>query len=88
MNKLEAPTPYELINSDPIITPLLQKIKNKKLVITPELEDDASVLAKLFDETMSAIAEKYPSVLEEVESLCFLYEKYFQSFLQNNLELI
>jgi len=86
INKLEAPTPYELINSDPIITPLLQKIKNKKLVITPELEDDASVLAKLFDETMSAIAEKYPSVLEEVESLCFLYEKYFQSFLQNNLD--
>jgi predicted nuclease with TOPRIM domain len=86
ITKLEAPTPYELINSDPIITPLLHKIKNKKLVITPELEDNASVLAKLFDETMSAIAEKYPSILEEVESLCFLYEKYFQSFLQNNLD--
>ena len=86
MNRIEPTTPYELINSDPIITPLLNKIRSKKLVITSEIEEDAGVLRILFEETMSAINEKYPNLLIEIETLCFLYEKYFQSFLENNLD--
>ena len=86
MNKKRPLTPHELINSDPIITPLLVRIKDTSLKITDEINYDAKTLEELFDNTMSATRERFPLIIEDIEDLCGLYEKYFQSFLENNLD--
>ena len=86
MNKKRPLTPAELIKSDPIISPLLAKIRNTKLKITDEIHLDTNVLANLFEDAMNATSHRFPHLLDDIEDLCVLFEKYFQSFLENNLD--
>ena len=70
-----------MIKSDPVITPILDAIRRNLIKIGPQEEIDAEVLKEVLDTTLEAVHEKYPPLIEQVEELCEIFERYFLSFL-------
>lgn len=86
MKKRPPPPPLESIKNDPVINPLIVSLKKNYMIITREAELDSSILSEYFETIMNAMDTRYSELLSEIESLCNLFEKYFQSFLQNNFD--
>lgn len=69
----------KLKRSDSIITPILVKAKKERILVSTETEEDLGYLQKLLEHTFKALDE-YGMIIEKVEKLCLIFEKYFLSF--------
>lgn len=69
----------KLKRSDSIITPMLQKAKRERIAVSLETEEDLGYLQRLLEHTFKALKE-YDVLIERVDKLCTIFEKYFLSF--------
>ena len=63
--------------------------ENKRRILVEKLKQvdmDSKILRQLYDRTMDAFRDKYAVLIDEVETLANIFEKYFKSFMQNNFE--
>lgn len=64
-------------------------IENKKTIMIEKMKlvnEDSAILKELFDKITDAFKHKYSLLIDEVDMLCVIFEKYFISFMQNNFE--
>jgi hypothetical protein len=66
---------------NPIITPLVASSRKRHIYLTKQNEIDADRLHQLLSHLDEATFDKYEKLLQEIESIVKIFEKYFLSFL-------
>lgn len=70
-----------------VVSPATQETKKTILIEKlKQVDGDSKILRELYEKTMDAFKNKYSVLIEEVDMLCMIFEKYFISFMQNNFD--
>jgi hypothetical protein len=86
-NKRKIDIPLTPMNRSAAVSPTTQE--NKKALLIEKLklvDEDSKILRELYEKTMDAFKNKYSLLIDEVDMLCMIFEKYFVSFMQNNFD--
>ena len=62
---------------------------NKKVALLEKMKQvdvDSKILKELYEKIKDAFKNKYSILIDEVDMLCMIFEKYFISFMQNNFD--
>jgi hypothetical protein len=69
--------------TDPVIAPLIQELKEEALRVTGETFANLQILGELFDKSLDAV-DNYMKIIVELDRINAVYDRYFKSFYNRN----